>query len=284
MAPRPTHLALAAVAVLSSLSSSAIAAPLPDVAVTSIDFEGVASTVDQADIRHALLAAVGKRLVPDVGAADASGRAQEKPSEPRARIEFGKHFAARLLIEANVNFSTPAGGGAPTWSIESSLFDCEGADFIGFEQSTCPNCNREAFLAKIGEVINRLLQHDHRRSTARLTVKTNPTVVARLKIDGRAMGLLPFEETIFAGTHEIAVDADGYRQAKVTLNLEKDTPQTVMLPIEQVGKVLGPSGSKGGRELPRRSMALKAIGGSLIAAGAASAVVGIVDLAIDGNG
>jgi len=256
-----------------------------DVAVTLLDFDGVPSPVDQAEIRRALLGAFSKRLL-EVGVADASGRVQDRLSDARARIEFGKHFGARLLVDANVFHGKPATGGELQWGAELSLFDCEGGDFIGFEQSYCPKCSREEFAAKVPELAARLLQHDRHRPTSRLAVRTRPTTVARLKIDGRPMGFLPFEETMFVGTHEITVEADHYRPATVSANLEKGTPLTVTLPLEPAtagATAVPPAGGSGEHEAHRRPT-LKIIGGSLIGLGAVGIGVGAGELVVNGRG
>lgn len=268
----------------------------PDIALTTLDFEKVESSYEQAKIRQALVDAFGQRIV-RTAVADPTARPIEKLNDDRERIAVGKRLGARLLVEASVSHGASPTDGIVGWVTELSLFDSEGGEFIGSEESHCPNCALDAFLAKQPELIARLLRHDSGKPTASLTIRTKPSKAAtKLTIDGRPFGYLPFEETLFVGSHDIIVVADGYRPARVGILLQKDKHEDVTLALEPIDKRDGKTTNEAsGNHQPvpapgvvpssgrERSRVARTVGAVLVPVGAAAIIAGAVLLSMDGD-
>jgi hypothetical protein len=262
---------LAGVIAVAAVSGRAAAAG-PDVALTELDFEGVAAD-DQAKVRRAIIAAVGERLLP-IAVADPSPDAHvEHLSDDRSRIEMGKHFAARLLMELTVTTRQSASRSA--WSLSGTVFDTEGAELLGSEESKCEGCNVDEAVHRAGALVQKLLARDQHRPTGRLTVRMPAGVaVARITIDGRPMGYLPFDETVFAGNHNVGVEADAYRRYFSTVQLESGATVHVQPVLERGHEPVAAA---------PRSPALRIVGATLIPAGAVGIIAGAVLLSMNGD-
>lgn len=264
----------------------------PDIALSTLDFDSVASSYDQAQIRHALIEALGKRLRP-IAVAEPTARPPERATDDRSRMQLGKRYATRLLVEASIFHGPAPSGGPPQWVAELSLFDSEGGEFVGTEDLHCTNCDLEPFLAGFPDLISRLLKHDHHRSTGRLAIHTKPATIAKISIDGRPLGYLPFEESLFAGNHQVVVEAKGYHPARVNVTLQPGARQEITLPLDRIDgekpQPLPQASSVDGMKLldpdfePHVSPALRITGAVLIPVGAAGIIAGAALLALNGD-
>jgi hypothetical protein len=263
--------------------------PREAVAVIRLDFDKVSSPADQEETRRVLCASLPKErtMAYCIGQSDTR---MIPLTDDRARINAGRLVNARLLLEANVWHDTSPDDGQLEWGIIAKLFDAEGGDFVGRDELHCPGCTREKFVAKLPGLLLRLLGQDKKEPTAPLSVRSNPVVRARLKVDDRSMGELPFDETLFVGRHQLKIEADGYQTASAEIVLERGHPANVTLPLEKTKEngharpaapttPIGPVVSK-----PPPSNALRISGGVLLGAGAAGIIAGAVSLSLDGRG
>jgi len=248
-------------------------------ALIRLDYENVEEK-DRAETTKALIAALPKRsadfdfLSPQV-------------LDDRGRIELGKRLAARLLLEVRVWHDRSPDDGSIEWVARMKIFDAEGGgEALGADEIHCAGCTRERFVAQLPVLVTKILALDKNEPTSMLNIRTNPPVKGLLRIDRRAMGWVPFEERLFVGTHQIEVEAEGYRLASSEVVLRKGVPADVMLTLQPDGvnpPNRDPRVPKTTTGTPNPSHPLRIAGGVLLGIGLAGVGAGAGLLAFNGH-
>jgi hypothetical protein len=246
-------------------------------ALVRLDFVEVPDAEDRQAIKKAVLERLPKNAITLERVPELTG--------DRDRIELGKRLAVRLLFDGSVGHE-PGAGGQMRWWARFSLFDVDGGAPLALEEMECPGCTRDAFVQKLPELVARLMAHDKRQPTALLRLDVQPAgTECTLSIDDRAMGRPPFTERLFAGTHRITVEADGFKKVtrEVTLTRGKPTDVTIRLEPVEPEPVAAPVRPGPEPVVRKRSPAAIAAGAVLLTLGIGGIIAGAAILPLDGE-
>ena len=161
--------------------------------------------------------------------------------------------------------------GSSAVSFQVSVHDVATGQLAGSTEVRCESCSTDSLLQKLGESVQRLIAEANNRPRGMIAVIGTPAG-ARVRIDGQAAGVVPFERMSFAGEHVVSVEQDGFEPH--VRNVLVVFGQTAAL---NVNLLRGKASPGGGR--PRWRIA---VGSVALALGVVSAGFGISALTVNG--
>ncbi len=118
--------------------------------------------------------------------------------------------------------------GRDTYQLRAELLDLRTRELGASAEQSCKACSADAVAAKLAELSRRLLTETVDRPRSTLSVTTSPTD-AKVLIDGRWLGLSPYQQETFAGPHTVKVQRDGYLAQVQQVQLTPRQTATVQL-------------------------------------------------------
>lgn len=118
--------------------------------------------------------------------------------------------------------------GRDTYQLRAELLDLRTRELGASAEQSCKACSADAVSAKLAELSRRLLTETVDRPRSTLSVATSPTD-AKVLIDGRWLGLSPYQQETFAGPHIVKVQKDGYLAQVQQVQLTPGQTATVQL-------------------------------------------------------
>jgi hypothetical protein len=284
------------VALIAVAASNAVAKPRVQhkqrrYAVRAIRVGGNATDEDKAALVPAVGNAVefvivgnnGDDLVRDEAAANVE---MDHPRlhgclEPRCNLQFGDLLHAPRVMWIDITRSGPPGAKAD-WKVAVSQFSAETVRDLGVAELPCHDCTRDELVGKFNVFLDPLFSNEPPPlPLCTLKVASQPPG-ATVMFDSVVVGETPFAHSVAAGTHKVGVEQSDFAPGAADVEC---APQAT----EKLVFALGPKGSQvvqaaPSEERPRRSLALKLVGGGLLALGAAGIISGALDLSLDGKG
>lgn len=166
-------------------------------------------------------------------------------------------------------------------SLRIAVVDVPIGEIAANDEVTCEGCTAEQLFETARSRLPALFEAGRNRSRGQLSIRSQP-VGAALHIDGRKVGVTPYQATVFSGPHRIEFSLPGYSPeqdqievregatAELDRTLTRPAPPALPLPPEPTGRAAR----------PRIRIAA---GAALIGAGLLLSGFGTAALAVDGS-
>lgn len=125
--------------------------------------------------------------------------------------------------------AVPEGGGL---QLSGSLFDVGAGDVAARAEESCAGCDGPRAAAKLAELTARLLQESASKPRGRLEISSTPPGAA-VSVDGRAVGVTPYQREAFTGAHAVALTRTGFTPYQGEATVEPGQTATVTATLEQ---------------------------------------------------
>lgn len=168
------------------------------------------------------------------------------------------------------------------WIVKVSQFAVDSVRSLGTAELPCHNCTRDELVGDFNRFLDPLFKGEPEAlPLCSLKVSSRPPG-ANVVLDATTVGVTPFEHSITAGKHVVAVEKTGFARGEADLECPASTVQnTVFALTEGLTQLVRQEPI---REPVHHSPALKIVGGALLVLGAAGVIAGAIDLARDGKG
>lgn len=134
---------------------------------------------------------------------------------------------AQFVLFLHVDAARP--GPAPKFHVSATLHDVATGTPAATAKDLCTECDEQELTRRLTLTISRLLLDATSSGRGTLKVSGAEASGAVVRVDGRALGTLPFEREALAGHHRIRVERPGYYPAEEEITVEEG--QTALLPV-----------------------------------------------------
>jgi len=116
--------------------------------------------------------------------------------------------------------------------LHAALLDTRTRDISARAEGGCESSDPAALSAQAGALTVKVLQATMARPRGGMAVTSTPAG-ARVLVDGRWVGVTPFQQEAFAGSRAIEVHVDGYVSHKETIQVKPNETATVNAALER---------------------------------------------------
>lgn len=172
-------------------------------------------------------------------------------------------------------------GSPRTLRLRLAVVDVPIGEVAASDEVTCDACTGEQLFDTARSRLPTLFETGRNRSRGQLSIRSEP-VGAALHIDGRSVGVTPYQARVFSGPHRVEFTLPGYApqqdQIEVREGATTELDRTLTRPAPPVPPSLTPPSGRAPR--PRLRVAA---GAALIGAGLLLGGFGAAALAVDGS-
>lgn len=192
--------------------------------------------------------------------------------ERRCQLELAQKNLDPYLMVLRVE-GPPKPGEA--YHVNLELLDVGVGDRAAAWERICPRCSNEQAVNAVADAALRTLQQGKGRPRAAVAVRSTPPG-AEVLLAGRLLGRTPLKRTVWTGTYQLVLRADGFRDAEQTLKVDPGQRPTVEVTLTpgQAGDVAlltSPSADP----VPRRPRPRWRLITGAVAVGVGAAVAGL---------
>jgi hypothetical protein len=210
----------AALTVAFILIASPAIAVTPRVAVLPVEFEGRVPDVSRISLSERLVEGLARAGF-EVSAGDVlksalhNNPAPESCHSPACYHQIASKLGLDFLVIAHVKIKER------NYDLRLQLVKGRDGKPSSEESETCELCGIQEVGEKLDKLASSLMSHvgPQRTDPARLIVQSEPAG-ASVTVDGRAAGETPVSMEVSAGTHDVAVTAEGHAGAHKTISLD----------------------------------------------------------------
>lgn len=138
--------------------------------------------------------------------------------------------AVSYVLSVQVEAQAPGSG---SHQIRAALFDVRTSDFSARAKQSCAPCDVAALAARIGALSITLMQETEARPRGSLTVGSTPDG-AKVLIDGRWLGLTPYQREIFTGARTVELQRTGYLPHSQSVQIDPGQDAAVQVGLQEV--------------------------------------------------
>lgn len=116
--------------------------------------------------------------------------------------------------------------------LRAEILDIRTRDVSARAESTATPCSASALASQVAELTGRLLQETAMRPRGSMAVTSTPAG-AKVRLDGRWLGVTPFQQESFSGQREIEVHQARYLLHKQTVQVEPNQTATLSVTLQR---------------------------------------------------
>jgi hypothetical protein len=214
-------------------------------------------------------------------------------SNDKCSLRLGDLVNANRLLTIRVERTEDS----PTqwkWQVRILNFAVDQAQVVGATQVPCVQCKVDDLVHDLSNSFQPVFNADTPKSLCKLSVGSLPPGAA-VSIDTVELGETPFEHTLAAGRHTIAVDRERFARGQaeidckpragmdITFTLDSKQTTSATKDVDLSGQKLFPA-DNGTIQVPPPSKGLRIAGGTLLGVGAAAVIAGAVLVAKNHDG
>lgn len=159
--------------------------------------------------------------------------------------------------------------------IDVTLIDLQVEDVAATASASCPGCVSEQMSAKLAESITQALTTGGGRARGTLQVTSEPAG-SEVRIGSRLLGVTPLNRKVWAGSYEVRVGHDGFKDFAQQIEVKSDETTPLQATLSKQEDSVRPEDSALQAERARQEQARSRRRLIMIGAGAAGIAVGAV--------
>lgn len=115
---------------------------------------------------------------------------------------------------------------SPSCLVRTALLDARTREVSARAEATASPCTAREAAAQLTEMTGRLLQETAMRPRGNLLVSSTPKD-AKVRVDGRLLGVTPFQQEVFAGPRSVEVQKDKFLPYQSSTQVEPNQTTTI---------------------------------------------------------
>lgn len=252
-------------------------------AVLWVSDAGQLSPAEQTQLGQTVEASLQQQRVSPIGAHDAASCGEPVPGcgdAGRCQLQSAQRCEADYVLRTQVR-RTEAPPASSRLHVELELVDVAVGETAAREVSDCTGCTVAQALAGLSAKLPALVERATGRARSRLEVVSEPAG-ATVRLDGRALGLTPYQGAVWAGSHQLSLKKEGFTELTQTVEASDGQAAQVTAALVAIAAPEPPPRSVQ-PVAPSRPLWRLLGGGIAIGAGAVLVGFGISALAVNGN-
>jgi hypothetical protein len=155
---------------------------------------------------------------------------------------------------------------SPDYALHAALLDVRARDDSLRADERCAACTISAVAMQLGKITGRMLRETLQRARGTLELASTPDG-AKVFVDGKWLGQTPLRQELFAGTHSIDLEREGYQTATRRLTVEAGQGASVSLTMSRAPLPSPARRAERPRSLGRLITGSVLLGGGLLVGG-----------------